>query len=280
MLAVLLPELRDSIGFDQRSRYHDMTVDEHTFAVVDHACAVGAPETVRLAALLHDCGKPATAWGWVADGNGGYRAAPATEFHATPAAGAAAGRRPAALLCGPQTPGVARTRSREPNARSVRCCGSPRRPRCARRWCGSCASTCTATTTRSPGSPLARGTERARRFLQRIGPDTVEELMLLRRWDRAGKREALADGWDAELTVFETAVREQPAARRGDRRQRPGHRRPRAGRAGLRRTRDRRGQARLLEVVVEDPAANVPSVLRQAALRAAYRRHMIGAHLS
>ena len=31
VLAVLLPELRDSIGFDQRSRYHDMTVDEHTF---------------------------------------------------------------------------------------------------------------------------------------------------------------------------------------------------------------------------------------------------------
>ena len=151
VLAVLLPELQDSIGFDQRSRYHDMTVDEHTFYVLDHACAAGAPETVRLAALLHDCGKPATAWGWLADG----RAVPAAEFEASPGGGATHGPSCTSTR-GRATRRAAPMRSRAPSARSGRCCGWPRRPRSARRWCGSCASTCTATTTRSARSPLGR----------------------------------------------------------------------------------------------------------------------------
>ncbi|MGH3002790.1 MAG: CCA tRNA nucleotidyltransferase [Gaiellaceae bacterium] len=62
VLAELLPELAPSIGFDQQSRYHDMTVDEHTFAVVQAAADAGAPLRVRLAALFHDAGKPAVAW--------------------------------------------------------------------------------------------------------------------------------------------------------------------------------------------------------------------------
>jgi tRNA nucleotidyltransferase (CCA-adding enzyme) len=58
-------------------------------------------------------------------------------------------------------------------------------------------------------SPSARA-RRARRFLHRVGRDHAENLMLLRRCDRAGKREgALAEGWDAEISAFESAVREQ-----------------------------------------------------------------------
>src|SRR5436309_6722370 len=34
VLAQVVPEFERSIGFDQESRYHDLTVDEHTFAVV------------------------------------------------------------------------------------------------------------------------------------------------------------------------------------------------------------------------------------------------------
>ena len=34
VLVELLPEFGPAIGFDQESRYHDLTVDEHTFAVV------------------------------------------------------------------------------------------------------------------------------------------------------------------------------------------------------------------------------------------------------
>jgi putative nucleotidyltransferase with HDIG domain len=62
VLVALLPEFAPAIGFDQRSRYHDLTVDEHTFAVVQAAADAGRPLRVRLAALLHDLGKPVVAW--------------------------------------------------------------------------------------------------------------------------------------------------------------------------------------------------------------------------
>ena len=58
----LLPELEPVLGFDQESRYHDLSLDEHTFQVVQAAADAGAPLAVRLAALLHDAGKPASSW--------------------------------------------------------------------------------------------------------------------------------------------------------------------------------------------------------------------------
>jgi tRNA nucleotidyltransferase/poly(A) polymerase len=62
VLVALVPEFGPAIGFDQRSRYHDLTVDEHTFEVVQAAANAGAPLRVRLAALFHDLGKPVVAW--------------------------------------------------------------------------------------------------------------------------------------------------------------------------------------------------------------------------
>jgi tRNA nucleotidyltransferase (CCA-adding enzyme) len=62
VLVSLLPEFERAIGFDQESRYHDLTVDEHTFEVLQAAADAGAPLRVRLAALFHDLGKPYVAW--------------------------------------------------------------------------------------------------------------------------------------------------------------------------------------------------------------------------
>jgi tRNA nucleotidyltransferase (CCA-adding enzyme) len=62
VLVALLPELERSIGFDQESAYHGLSVDEHTFAVVQAAADAGYPLRVRLAALFHDVGKPYVAW--------------------------------------------------------------------------------------------------------------------------------------------------------------------------------------------------------------------------
>ncbi len=62
VLVELLPEFEAAVGFDQESRYHELTVDEHTFAVVQAAADRGFSLAVRLAALFHDLGKPLVAW--------------------------------------------------------------------------------------------------------------------------------------------------------------------------------------------------------------------------
>jgi tRNA nucleotidyltransferase/poly(A) polymerase len=75
VLVALLPELEPALGFDQESRYHGLTVDEHTFAVVQAAADRDYSLAVRLAALFHDLGKPEAAWRG-ADGRLHYYAKP------------------------------------------------------------------------------------------------------------------------------------------------------------------------------------------------------------
>jgi len=62
VLVALLPEFERAVGFEQESRYHELTVDEHTFVVVQATADAGMPLRVRLAALFHDLGKPYVAW--------------------------------------------------------------------------------------------------------------------------------------------------------------------------------------------------------------------------
>ena len=58
VLVALLPELEPAIGFEQDSARQHLPLDEHLFAVVQAAADAGANLAVRLAALLHDTGKP------------------------------------------------------------------------------------------------------------------------------------------------------------------------------------------------------------------------------
>lgn len=53
VLKIILPELAEGDGLAQRSDYHDHDVLEHSFRAAWYA-----PEQIRLAALLHDVGKP------------------------------------------------------------------------------------------------------------------------------------------------------------------------------------------------------------------------------
>jgi len=57
VLCQVIPELTDTMGFDQLNSHHQYDVYTHTAHVVE---ATPAVVEVRLAALLHDIGKPAT----------------------------------------------------------------------------------------------------------------------------------------------------------------------------------------------------------------------------
>jgi tRNA nucleotidyltransferase (CCA-adding enzyme) len=58
VLSELLPELDETVGFEQSSERQHLSLDEHTFEVVQGAADANANLAVRLAALLHDAGKP------------------------------------------------------------------------------------------------------------------------------------------------------------------------------------------------------------------------------
>ncbi len=55
VISVFIPELREIIGFEQKSRYHCFDALEHTCRAID---ASPQDRLVRLALLLHDIGKP------------------------------------------------------------------------------------------------------------------------------------------------------------------------------------------------------------------------------
>jgi tRNA nucleotidyltransferase (CCA-adding enzyme) len=59
VLVHVIPEFAAAIGYDQHSERQHLPLDEHIFAVVQAAADAGTPLEVRLAALLHDLGKPA-----------------------------------------------------------------------------------------------------------------------------------------------------------------------------------------------------------------------------
>jgi tRNA nucleotidyltransferase/poly(A) polymerase len=59
VLLHVLPEFEPALGYAQQSVRQHLPLDEHVFAVVQAAADAGTPLSVRLAALLHDLGKPA-----------------------------------------------------------------------------------------------------------------------------------------------------------------------------------------------------------------------------
>jgi tRNA nucleotidyltransferase (CCA-adding enzyme) len=153
VLVELLPEFGPAIGFEQESRYHDLTVDEHTFAVVQAAADRGFALQVRLAALFHDLGKPLVGWRG-RDGRLHYYAKPGFAAHGHDQVGAdlAAG----ALL-----------RLRYPNGLRQRVVRIVRRHMF------------------QPGKGDAR---RARRFLRRNGDELAFDLIDHKHADLLGKR--------------------------------------------------------------------------------------------
>lgn len=57
LLNYIVPELKESVGFDQKNPHHDKNVFDHIMSVLDNS---EENLVVRLGALLHDIGKPRT----------------------------------------------------------------------------------------------------------------------------------------------------------------------------------------------------------------------------
>jgi tRNA nucleotidyltransferase/poly(A) polymerase len=152
----VLPELDAATGFDQRSRYHDLPLDEHTFRVVQAAADGGAPLSVRLAALLHDAGKPESAWEGP-DGRMHFYAKPGLSKRSHEEIGADLASRALSRL---RYPAKLRQRVR-------RLVGEHMFP-----------------------VPPANDPVKARRFLHRHGDELAFELLAHKRADLLGKRES------------------------------------------------------------------------------------------
>jgi tRNA nucleotidyltransferase/poly(A) polymerase len=153
VLVHVLPEFEPAIGFDQESRYHDMTVDEHTFAVVQATADAMRVLPVRLAAVFHDLGKPLTAWRGT-DGRLHYYAKPGYADRSHEQVGA-------------ELAGVALRRLRYPNALRDRVCRIVRHHM----------------------FQVGRGDElRARRFLAKHGDELAFQLVDHKEADFLGKR--------------------------------------------------------------------------------------------
>jgi tRNA nucleotidyltransferase (CCA-adding enzyme) len=153
VLVEMLPEFGPAIGFEQESRYHDLTLDEHTFSVVRAAADAGFSLAVRLAGLFHDLGKPAAAWRGT-DGRLHYYARPGSAQRGHDQIGAALA-------------GQAMHRLRYPNAL---------RQRVTR-------------IVRNHMFDIGKGDERrARRFLAKYGDELAFELVDHKQADYLGKR--------------------------------------------------------------------------------------------
>lgn len=67
VMAVIIPELKPCIGFDQKNKYHIYNVYDHIAHAVDNF--KGTDISVKMALLLHDIGKPEC---YTEDNNGGH----------------------------------------------------------------------------------------------------------------------------------------------------------------------------------------------------------------
>lgn len=62
VLRYVLPEVEDCMGYDQNNKHHEKELGEHLLSVLERICLRTHDKDLRLAALLHDIGKPASAW--------------------------------------------------------------------------------------------------------------------------------------------------------------------------------------------------------------------------
>jgi tRNA nucleotidyltransferase (CCA-adding enzyme) len=75
VLDYICPELSQAMGVNQHNIHHDLDVGEHSLAVLEYMTDLTDDPDLRLAALLHDLGKPDSMW-MDDEGNGHFYADP------------------------------------------------------------------------------------------------------------------------------------------------------------------------------------------------------------
>jgi tRNA nucleotidyltransferase/poly(A) polymerase len=62
VLPHVFPEVDSAFGYDQQNPHHEQELGEHLLSVLHHVTQMSPDPDLRLAALLHDIGKPASRW--------------------------------------------------------------------------------------------------------------------------------------------------------------------------------------------------------------------------
>lgn len=226
LLDKVVPEMHRVIGYNQQSKYHDLWADDHILLVLQRACEQDAPITVRWAALLHDIGKPAS--GFIGkDKRRHFYAKPAGREFAEPEL-----VRPEHIDWRASARKLKRTPEQLQEAYASRAISSAQLIGRGHAHIGANLAVSALNRMHAEKDLIdkvrllvrehmyqedsdfravtpAKAAQRARRFLARVGRDNVDELLLLRRCDRAGKSLDADSAPDADTLAFEAAVREQ-----------------------------------------------------------------------
>jgi tRNA nucleotidyltransferase (CCA-adding enzyme) len=72
ILQHIFPEVANNWDFDQQNKHHKYPLGDHLMSVLDNTSRLTKDPDVRMAAMLHDVGKPASAWTDPATGQGHY----------------------------------------------------------------------------------------------------------------------------------------------------------------------------------------------------------------
>lgn len=62
LLDYMIPELGAAYDFNQNNPHHRLTVGDHSLSVLEHVARINKDPDVRLAAMMHDVGKPDAYW--------------------------------------------------------------------------------------------------------------------------------------------------------------------------------------------------------------------------
>lgn len=155
----VFPEIHNNFEFDQNNPHHNYTLGDHLLNVLENVSQVSKDPDLRMSALLHDIGKPASRWDDPATGTSHYYRGPdgQGDDHETVGANMAAAR-----------------------LKAIRWGSKSRQDRIVH-------------LIQHHMFPAFSSSKGARKFLQRVGDEHADDLLTLRWADQHGKGQSPAE---------------------------------------------------------------------------------------